>query len=664
MSSSGLTGNISDSFDLLDASEYLDLSDNILTGEVPDFLKNLTSLKVLNLTGNNFTGSIPSSLLKRSEEGSLILRFTNHTIPGNTESKKKMNTLVIVVSCCAVLGLLLILMLAGWFFWLRKGGKVLVASNVTRHIEATIAQKTEHGPHLQIDGGKFTFNHLQVITNNFAQVIRKGAFASFYLGHLDGLKLQSKCIHDLLHSRPENLNLRNETFLALVYEYMPHGSLKIISKLTIDFAEHSVTTDLAMQCTADTSADRPMIVDVVNGLKECIGLEAASEESTYWNIKSESSVQFSALEVEGEKDKVFKSDENLPTEDHAEQEYAPLTEESKDTEGTTNETEEKEKDKGSDKDIGKGKDNADRNEKSRKEIDLRVISQNNDVAAVVHDTSMMSRLRVHMFLRGLDSEYDQVRGEILRKEPKFSLEQSYAYIRKVQSEKQAMRRSISTESSVLAVKRREVALPVISGPPSRRPIDKSNTYANKKCNPQKNISKAAIAIVGNEHLDSASANVAQSLFGYAAFVHIPKSQRSKLDSCAKKCIFVGYVEFQKGYRCYDSLTDKMHISLNVSFHEFEPYYSRGVSQSSLQGEGGSEGNPCLIANIDIFEELEYLEGQFEVPAIAEIVPVSAKNDLSREINTSNWFLTINSLMRQKQMIMMYLKLMAFPLLHQ
>ncbi|XP_042460905.1 probable LRR receptor-like serine/threonine-protein kinase At1g51860 isoform X3 [Zingiber officinale] len=93
--------------------------------------------------------------------------------------------------------------------------KVLVALNVTRHIEATIAQKTEHGPHLQVDG------------------------------HSDELKLQSKCIHDLLHSRPKNLNearqllrihhrnvvsllgyCRDETFLALVYEYMPHGSLK------------------------------------------------------------------------------------------------------------------------------------------------------------------------------------------------------------------------------------------------------------------------------------------------------------------------------------------------------------------------------------------------------------------------------------------------------
>ncbi|XP_040368761.1 uncharacterized protein LOC121051022 [Rosa chinensis] len=69
------------------------------------------------------------------------------------------------------------------------------------------------------------------------------------------------------------------------------------------------------------------------------------------------------------------------------------------------------------------------------EIDQRVASQNDNVGAVVQETSAMSRMRVRMFLSGLDLEYDQVRGEILRKEPKFSLEQSYAYIHKVQSEK-------------------------------------------------------------------------------------------------------------------------------------------------------------------------------------------------------------------------------------
>lgn len=73
--------------------------------------------------------------------------------------------------------------------------KVLVASNVTRHTEATIAQKTEHEPHPQVAGGKFTFNHLQVITNNFAQVIGKGAFGTFYLGHLDSVTQVAVKVH-------------------------------------------------------------------------------------------------------------------------------------------------------------------------------------------------------------------------------------------------------------------------------------------------------------------------------------------------------------------------------------------------------------------------------------------------------------------------------------
>lgn len=51
------------------------------------------------------------------------------------------------------------------------------------------------------------------------------------------------------------------------------------------------------------------------------------------------------------------------------------------------------------------------------EIDTRLASQNDNVTAVVQETEAMSRLRVHIFLSGLDSEYDQVGGEILRKDP-------------------------------------------------------------------------------------------------------------------------------------------------------------------------------------------------------------------------------------------------------
>ncbi|KAL6129790.1 hypothetical protein ACLB2K_073139 [Fragaria x ananassa] len=64
------------------------------------------------------------------------------------------------------------------------------------------------------------------------------------------------------------------------------------------------------------------------------------------------------------------------------------------------------------------------------EIDQRIASQNNTVAGVVQETTAMARMRVHMFLSGLDSEYDQVYGEILRKDQKFTLKQSYTYVRK------------------------------------------------------------------------------------------------------------------------------------------------------------------------------------------------------------------------------------------
>ena len=49
---------------------------------------------------------------------------------------------------------------------------------------------------------------------------------------------------------------------------------------------------------------------------------------------------------------------------------------------------------------------------------------------VVQLHSAMARLRVHIFLSGLDLEFDQVRGEILRKDPKLDLESSYTYVRR------------------------------------------------------------------------------------------------------------------------------------------------------------------------------------------------------------------------------------------
>ena len=70
-------------------------------------------------------------------------------------------------------------------------------------------------------------------------------------------------------------------------------------------------------------------------------------------------------------------------------------------------------------------------------------------------------------------------------------------------------------------------------------------------------------------------------------------------------MFVGYSEFQKGYRCYDPHHRKLHVTLDASFRESEPYYSGGVPDSSLKGESNNEENE------DIFELEEMRPSQDE-----------------------------------------------------
>ena len=98
-------------------------------------------------------------------------------------------------------------------------------------------------------------------------------------------------------------------------------------------------------------------------------------------------------------------------------------------------------------------------------------------------------------------------------------------------------------------------------------------------------------------------NLEPRVFGCTVYVHIPKILRNKLDPCVKRCVFVGYSKFQKGYRCYDPQTRKLHVTLDASFRELEPYYSGGVSKNSLQGESSSEEN----GGGDEFIELENIQ---------------------------------------------------------
>lgn len=64
------------------------------------------------------------------------------------------------------------------------------------------------------------------------------------------------------------------------------------------------------------------------------------------------------------------------------------------------------------------------------------------------------------------------------------------------------------------------------------------------------------------------------VFGSICYVHIPDSQRSKLDAKAKKCIFIGYDERKKGWRCMDPETHSFTVSRDVVFDEISLLYGQ------------------------------------------------------------------------------------------
>ena len=73
-------------------------------------------------------------------------------------------------------------------------------------------------------------------------------------------------------------------------------------------------------------------------------------------------------------------------------------------------------------------------------------------------------------------------------------------------------------------------------------------------------------------------------FGCAAYAHVAKDERQKLDTKSRKCVLLGYGTERKGYRLYDPSRERVYYSRDVVFDES----SRGIEREQSVPERSSE----------------------------------------------------------------------------
>jgi len=71
---------------------------------------------------------------------------------------------------------------------------------------------------------------------------------------------------------------------------------------------------------------------------------------------------------------------------------------------------------------------------------------------------------------------------------------------------------------------------------------------------------------------------------FGCVVHLHKNQRSKLDPCAIKCLFLGYEPTKKDYKCFDPINKRLYITMDATFIQSKHLYPPTVPNSALQGE--------------------------------------------------------------------------------
>ncbi|CAL9247340.1 unnamed protein product [Arabidopsis halleri] len=232
----------------------ISLEENSLSGSIPGYLANFSKLQRLNLSDNNFEGRVPREGI--FQNATIVSVFGNRNLCGGIkelklkpcfaqapamETRHSSHLKKVVIGVSVGIALLLFLVIASVSLWLRKRKKNHHINNLTSSTLGAFHEKISYGDLRNATDGFSSSNLIgsgsfgtvfkallptenKIVAVKVLNLQRHGAMKSFMaeceslkdIRHRNLVKLLTAC---------SSVDFQGNEFRALIYEFMPNGSL-------------------------------------------------------------------------------------------------------------------------------------------------------------------------------------------------------------------------------------------------------------------------------------------------------------------------------------------------------------------------------------------------------------------------------------------------------
>ncbi|KAL0755808.1 hypothetical protein Bca101_093476 [Brassica carinata] len=239
----------------LEGLKELDFSNNNLSGSIPRYLANFSSLEYLNLSVNNFVGSVPTDGAFRN--ATIVSVFGNKNLCGGIREFKlkpcvttevappskgsKRSSLLKKVVIGVSVGITLLFLLFVFLLLIRKRKKTQQTNNQSPSTLEVFFPKMSYGEIRNATDGFSSRNMIgsgsfgtvfraflpaenKVVAVKVLNMQRRGAMKSF-MAECESLKETRHRNLVKLLTACSSIDFQGNMFRALVYEFMPNGSL-------------------------------------------------------------------------------------------------------------------------------------------------------------------------------------------------------------------------------------------------------------------------------------------------------------------------------------------------------------------------------------------------------------------------------------------------------